>query len=72
MCRFQTEFQTAYNNIHERGKLPILCGGTGLYLDSVLLNYRFEPIEANTQLRENLESKSKEELAEQLRTLDSN
>ena len=72
VCRFQTEFQTAYNNIHERGKLPILCGGTGLYLDSVLLNYRFEPIEANTELRENLDSKTKEKLAEQLQTLDPN
>ena len=61
VCRFQKEFQMAYNEIHERGKLPILCGGTGLYLDSVLLNYRFEPIDANAELRENLESKSKEE-----------
>ena len=70
VCRFQTEFQIVYDNIHERGKLPILCGGTGLYLDSVLLNYRFEPINANTELRGNLESKSKEELAIQFQTLD--
>ena len=70
--RFQTEFQIAYNKIHERTKLPILCGGTGLYLDSVLLNYRFAPIEANAELRENLESKSKDELAEQLKILDLN
>ena len=72
VCRFQNEFEIAYNNIHERNKLPILCGGTGLYLDSVLLNYRFEPIDANTELRETLDSKSKDELAEQLQTLDSN
>jgi len=71
VCRFQDEFQTASNKIHERNKLPILCGGTGLYLDSVLLDYKFEPIDANTELRENLEPKSKNELAEQLRTLDS-
>ena len=70
--RFQKEFQKVYNEIHERGKLPILCGGTGLYLDSVLLNYRFEPIDANTELREKLELKSKKELAEQLQTLDLN
>jgi tRNA dimethylallyltransferase len=70
--RFQTEFQIAYNKIHKQGKLPILCGGTGLYLESVLFNYRFEPIDANTELREKLESKSKEKLAEQLRTLDLN
>jgi len=72
VCRFQKEFQIAYNEIHERGKLPILCGGTGLYLDSVLLNYKFEPIDINTELRKNLESKSKDELAEQLRALDLN
>jgi len=36
------------------------------------LNYRFEPIDANTELRETLESKSKDELAKQLQTLDSN
>ncbi|MBC8311853.1 MAG: tRNA (adenosine(37)-N6)-dimethylallyltransferase MiaA [Candidatus Marinimicrobia bacterium] len=70
VCRFQTEFQTVYKAIHERKKLPILCGGTGLYLDSVLLNYRFEPIDANTELRENLESKSMEELVTKLRNLD--
>ena len=72
VCRFQSEFLMAYHKIRERDKLPILCGGTGLYLDSVLLNYRFEPIDANAELRENLESKSKEELAEKLRTLDLN
>ena len=37
MYRFQAEFQTAYNKIYDRSKLPILCGGTGLYLNSVLL-----------------------------------
>ncbi len=72
VCRFQTDYQTAYHKIHEQGQLPILCGGTGLYLDSVLLNYRFEPIDANAELRENLESKSKDELANQLQALDSN
>jgi len=72
VCRFQDEFELAYTDIHERHKLPILCGGTGLYLDSVLLNYRFEPIDANTKLRESLESKSKVELAIQLQALDSN
>ena len=70
VCRFQTEFERVYNNIHKREKLPIVCGGTGLYLDSVLLNYRFEPIPANSELRDDLESKSKEELVLQLQSLD--
>jgi tRNA dimethylallyltransferase len=72
VCRFQDEFELVYTDIHKRHKLPILCGGTGLYLDSVLLNYSFEPIDANTKLRESLESKSKVELTIQLQALDSN
>jgi len=67
--RFQQEFQIAYGNIHNRGKLPILCGGTGLYLDSVLLNYNLEPIPANVSLREELEKKSKAELEKQFKEL---
>jgi tRNA dimethylallyltransferase len=71
VCRFQNEFELASTDIHARHKLPILCGGTGLYLDSVLLNYKFEPIEANAELRDKLESKSKDELASELQALDS-
>jgi tRNA dimethylallyltransferase len=70
--RFQNDFQTVYNNIQNRKTLPILCGGTGLYLDSILLNYKFEPIDANTELRKELESKSIDELTKQLKNLDSN
>ena len=71
VSRFQDEFKVAYHDIHNSGKLPILCGGTGLYLDSVLLNYNFAPIEANSELRNNLEAKSKDELEVQLKELDS-
>lgn len=70
--RFQNDFQKVYNNIQSRKTLPILCGGTGLYLDSILLNYKFEPIDANTELRKELESKSIDELMKQLKNLDLN
>ena len=40
--RFQHDFHEAYNDIKSRGKLPILCGGTGLYIESVLKNYEFD------------------------------
>lgn len=40
--RFQHDFHEAYNTIKSRGKLPILCGGTGLYIESVLKNYEFD------------------------------
>jgi len=71
VCRFQDEFKVAYHDIHNNGKLPILCGGTGLYLDSVLLNYNFVHVKANSELRNNLEANSKDELEIQLEELDS-
>ena len=40
--RFQHDFHETYNDIKSRGKLPILCGGTGLYIESVLRNYEFD------------------------------
>lgn len=40
--RFQHDFHVAYNDILSRGHLPILCGGTGLYIESVLKNYEFD------------------------------
>lgn len=40
--RYQHDFHEAYNDIRSRGKLPILCGGTGLYIESVLKNYEFD------------------------------
>lgn len=41
LYRFQHDFHTAYHNILERGKQPILCGGTGLYIEGVLNGYSF-------------------------------
>jgi len=40
--RFQHDFHVAYNDIKSRNRLPILCGGTGLYIESVLKNYTFD------------------------------
>ena len=40
--RFQHDFHETYDDIKSRGKLPILCGGTGLYIESVLKNYEFD------------------------------
>ncbi len=40
--RFQHDFHIAYADIKSRGKLPILCGGTGLYVESILKNYEFD------------------------------
>ena len=63
---FQQDFHTAYNDIRNRGKLPILCGGTGLYIEAVLGGYSLSPVPQNQQLREGLEGKSLDELTQML------
>ena len=59
---FQRDFMSAYTDIHLRGAQPILCGGTGLYLESVLRAYRLVPVPENPELRTSLEGKSMDEL----------
>ena len=51
-----------------KGKLPVLCGGTGMYLESVLKGYRLLPVPENPQLRTSLADKSLEELTQMLST----
>ena len=64
---FQRDFLAAYKEIVTRGKLPIMCGGTGLYLESVLREYRLSPVPQNPELRKSLEGKSLAELTDILR-----
>ena len=66
---FQQDFLKAYEEILQRKKLPILCGGTGLYLEAILKGYRMPRLEPNPELEELLESKSTEELTDLLNTL---
>jgi len=54
----------AIKNIQKKGKLPILCGGTGLYISSVIENWQFPKIPAQNKLREELEKKSIQKLLE--------
>lgn len=61
---FQRDFLTAYESIRKRGMIPILCGGTGMYLESVLKGYKLLPVPENPELRKRLESKSLSELTE--------
>ena len=66
LFQYQQDFHTAYNDIRSRGKLPILCGGTGLYIEAVLGGYSLSPVPQNQQLRESLESKSLDQLTQML------
>ncbi len=67
--RFQTDFGIAFSDISARGKLPVLCGGSGLYLEAVLKDYRLIQVPPNQKLRESLEGKSLEELTAILQKL---
>ena len=65
---FQRDFLNAYQDISERGKMPILCGGTGLYIESVLKGYKLLPVPENKELRERLQNYSLIELTEMLKS----
>ena len=62
LFEYQQDFYDAYQDIQKRGAFPILCGGTGLYIESVLKGYHLSPVPQNPELREALAHKSLEEL----------
>ncbi len=68
LFEYQRDFLTVYNDMKDRNAFPILCGGTGLYLESVLKGYKMMPVPPNEELRQQLESKSLTELTEILST----
>ena len=67
--RFQTDFIQVFSEIQSRGKFPVLCGGSGLYIEAVLKNYRLIEVPPNRELRKELEGKNLEELTEILKSL---
>ena len=71
LFQYQQDFLTAYRDIKGRGALPILCGGTGLYIESVLKGYQLSPVPQNQELRDRLEGKSLDELTIMLKDLKS-
>lgn len=62
LFRFQQDFRVAYDDILSRNCQPILCGGTGLYIESVLKGYKMEAVPENPELREQLKDCSLQEL----------
>jgi len=66
LFQYQQDFFDVYNNIIGRGKTPILCGGTGLYIEAVLKGYKLSPVPQNPELRASLEGKSLPELTQLL------
>ena len=68
---YQKDFAKAYDDIRNRGRMPIMCGGTGLYIESVLKGYKLLPVPENKELRHSLEGKTLAELTELLEKLKS-
>ena len=65
---FQEDFLQAYNDITQRGKLPILCGGTGMYVEAIVKNYALHKVPEDAQFRKQCEEKSFEELVAELKS----
>jgi tRNA dimethylallyltransferase len=65
---YQADFIRVFNEISSHKKLPLLCGGSGLYLEAVLKGYRLIDVPVNEPLRKDLEKKSMEEMTDILRS----
>ena len=66
---YQRDFEKAYRDIVGRGGIPVLCGGSGLYIEAATCGYSLPEVPADPQLREGLEKKSDDELIAQLASL---
>lgn len=66
---YQQDFLKIYKDLKFRQRFPILCGGSGMYLESVLNGYDLKPVPPNVELRETLKDKSLEQLTEMLKAL---
>ena len=66
---YQRDFEKAYKDIVDRGGIPILCGGSGLYIEAATCGYSLPEVAPNPELRAELEKKSDEELIAQLASL---
>ncbi|MBQ9470036.1 MAG: tRNA (adenosine(37)-N6)-dimethylallyltransferase MiaA [Bacteroidales bacterium] len=64
--QYQHDFLSAYRAIEQRGARPILCGGSGLYVEAVLRGYRMMPVPENPELRQQLSTLSDDELHQRL------
>ncbi len=69
LFRYQRDFFATYQDVVSRNKLPVMCGGSGLYIDAIVRNYRLLEVPPNQQLRKQLEAKSMDELIHLLKSL---
>lgn len=69
LFRYQKDFHLAYQVIINRGKTPIMCGGSSMYINAILNNYEMKEVATDEPLRQDLQSKSMSELQQLLMTL---
>lgn len=69
LYQYQKAFEKAYKDIIDRGGIPILCGGSGLYLEAATCGYSIPDVPQSPELRAELETKSTEELISMLAEL---
>ncbi|MFO7722989.1 MAG: tRNA (adenosine(37)-N6)-dimethylallyltransferase MiaA [Bacteroidales bacterium] len=69
LYRFVQDFYTAYDQIRSRGKQPIMCGGSGMYLEAVIGGYRLKPAQVNARWRSEWDQMSQGALVEMLKEL---
>jgi len=72
VAKYKTKVQKIISDIQKRNKLPIICGGTGFYIDAIINNTNLPDVPPNLKLREKLESKSCEQLMLILEKIDKN
>lgn len=70
VAQFQKKAVGVMQNILQRNKVPIICGGTGFYIDAIIFDRNFPAVKANPELRKNLSKKSVEELFQMLQKSD--
>ena len=66
---YQHDFMKVYSDLKERNVFPVVCGGSGMYIDSIVTGYKMFEVPPDSGLRARLEKKSMEELTEMLKTL---
>ncbi|MBQ8714710.1 MAG: tRNA (adenosine(37)-N6)-dimethylallyltransferase MiaA [Prevotella sp.] len=69
LFQYQQDFYDVYQDIRSRDVFPVLCGGTGLYIEAVLKGYKLSPVPQNPVLRQQLEGQSLDALTQMLKEL---
>lgn len=70
VAQFKKSSEKIIKKLHKQNKLPIICGGTGFYIDSLIYDLQIPEVKENVQLRKSLEKKSLAELQRKLKSLD--